>query len=67
MVSVKEIESAIKKLNKDELATLREWFEEFDAREWDRQLEEDVASGKLDRLAEQAITDFKSGIRNFRN
>jgi hypothetical protein len=29
MVSVKEIESAIKKLNKDELAALREWFEEF--------------------------------------
>ncbi len=61
MVSVKEIESAIKKLTKDDLAVLREWFEEFDAKEWDRQFEEDASSGKLDRLAEQAIADYKTG------
>ena len=40
---------------------LREWFAEFDAAEWDRQLEEDVASGKLDRLADAALADHNAG------
>jgi hypothetical protein len=33
-------------------------FAEFDAAEWDRQLEEDVASGKLDRPADAALADY---------
>jgi hypothetical protein len=36
-------------------------FAEFDAAEWDRQLEEDVASGKLDRLADAALADHNAG------
>jgi hypothetical protein len=36
-------------------------FTEFDAAEWDRQLEEDVASGKLDRLADAALADHSAG------
>jgi hypothetical protein len=61
MSSVKDIEYAIEKLSKDELAAFREWFEEFDARAWDRQFEEDVALGRLDRIAEHAIAEFKAG------
>jgi len=40
---------------------LREWFAEFDAAEWDRQIEEDVGSGKLDRLADAALADHNAG------
>ena len=40
---------------------LREWFAEFDAAEWDRQIEEDVASGRLDRLADAALADHNAG------
>lgn len=61
MISIKEIESAIEGLSKDELVAFREWFEEFDARIWDKQFEEDASSGKLDKLANQAVTDFKAG------
>ena len=61
MISVKEIESAIGKLEKHELAAFRAWYEEFDARVWDKQFEEDVSSEKLDKLAKQAIADFKAG------
>jgi len=61
MSSVKEIESAIENLTKVELVAFREWFEEFDARVWDKQFEEDVSCGKLDMVAEQAISDYKSG------
>lgn len=39
----------------------RDWFDQFDQEAWDQQFEEDVASGKLDSLANQAIADFKVG------
>jgi hypothetical protein len=62
MSTVLEIERAVSQLPPKELAHFREWFEEFDARIWDRQFEEDAKSGKLDELANQAIADFRAGI-----
>ncbi len=61
MTEVEEIESAIAHLSLPDLSRLREWFLEFDAAVWDRQIEEDVASGRLDALADQAIADFRAG------
>ena len=50
MSKLKEIEGAISKLPKDDLAILREWLEELDAKMWDEQFENDAKSGKLDAL-----------------
>ncbi|MHC4176905.1 MAG: hypothetical protein ACYSWU_05330 [Planctomycetota bacterium] len=61
MTTVKEIESAIARLSREELARFRAWFEEFEAESWDRQIEEDVQAGKLDKLADQAIERFQAG------
>lgn len=61
MATVREIKQEVSKLSRSELAEFRTWFEEFDALVWDKQFEEDVKSGKLDRLAEEAIRDFKKG------
>jgi hypothetical protein len=60
-MSVDEIEKAITKLSLEERAKLRAWWEEFDADEWDRQIERDAANGKLDKLFESAIDDLKAG------
>lgn len=61
MTTVKEIEKAVSDLKPDEMAQFRSWFEEFDASLWDAQFEEDAKSGRLDVVAEKAITDFKKG------
>jgi hypothetical protein len=61
MTTVSEIESAISKLPAKELAMLRKWFTDFDAELWDRQFEEDVAAGRLDKLAKKALKEFKEG------
>ena len=61
MVTVKELEKAITDLPSDKLAEFRAWFESFDAAQWDIQFEEDVKSGKLDRVAETAIKDYGKG------
>lgn len=55
MSSLQEIEAAITQLPPGDLVALREWFAELDAAEWDRQFEEGVADGRLDKLSEQAI------------
>lgn len=61
MKSLQEIERAISQLSADELAAFRVWFAEFDAEIWDRQFEEDVAAGRLDKLAERALQQLQEG------
>ena len=60
-MSVVEIESAIQQLPPGELAKLARWFEEFHADAWDQQLEQDINAGNLDRLADDAISEFEAG------
>jgi hypothetical protein len=61
MSTATEIERAIEKLPPEELARLREWFAKFDGARWDVQFAEDVAAGRLDALANEAIDDLTSG------
>ena len=60
-MDVKEIESAIAQLPPTKVAELAEWFEEFHAQLWDKQLEEDVKAGRLDSLLREADQDHESG------
>lgn len=53
--NLQAIERAVSQLSPDELAEFRVLFAEFDAIAWDRQFEEDVATGKLDALGEKAL------------
>ena len=61
MGSVKSIEKAVASLPPSELAEFRRWFAEFDANAWDEQIEQDVAAGKLDALAAEALADYRAG------
>lgn len=61
MGKIEKLEQQIRDLSDQELADLRKWFAEFDAEVWDRQMEADAASGKLDRLAEKALRDHAEG------
>lgn len=60
-MSTNEIERAVRELPPAELAKFREWFDAFDAEQWDRQIEEDVAAGRLDALANEARDDLRHG------
>ena len=61
MGTVQEIQTAVSELSPKELSAFRTWFAEFDAMLWDRQLEKDVAAGRLDALAEEALRDLDDG------
>jgi len=43
------------------MSAFRAWFRKYDSDEWDRQIEEDVQSGKLDSLAEEAVAAYRTG------
>jgi hypothetical protein len=61
MTVISEIEVAVAKLSREDLSTFRNWFQEFDADAWDKQFEDDVAAGRLDALAEEALSDLREG------
>ena len=60
-MTITEIEQAITQLSPQDYIRLREWFEEFEAQEWDKQIERDAKSGKLDKIAEQALSEYRAG------
>jgi len=61
MSTIDEIEKAVRRLSRTDLAAFREWFDRFDAEAWDRQFEKDALDGRLDALANEAIDDLRSG------
>jgi len=61
MGKIESIEKAVESLPPVELAEFRRWFAEFDAAAWDRQIEQDASSGKLDGLAAEALADYRTG------
>ena len=61
MSKIERIERDVQGLAPDELAAFRKWFREFDAAAWDRQIEDDVRTGKLDALADTALKASAAG------
>jgi hypothetical protein len=58
MSTVQQIEDAIRQLSDHERAAFRAWFAEFDAAEWNRQFEADVAAGRLNWLVDEARAEL---------
>ena len=61
MTKVEKLESEVQNLSRPDLAAFREWFRQYDADEWDQQIEEDVRAGRLDQLAEEALAEHAAG------
>ena len=61
MTTLDEIEKAVTKLNREQLAKFRAWFEEFHERQFDEQIARDAEAGKLDKLAEEALRAHREG------
>ncbi len=61
MMKIEELFTEIEALPEKEFLRLRRWFAEKDWQRWDRQLEVDVAEGKLDILLEEALAAKNEG------
>ena len=61
MSTLEQIEAAILALPSEEFQKLRHWLLDLDYERWDEKLEKDIADGKLEALAEEAIAEFQAG------
>jgi len=61
MSTVEEIKRAVEKLSLEERAEFAKWFNGWEDDDWDRQMQEDARSGKLDKLLDQVDADIDAG------
>ncbi|WP_295453259.1 hypothetical protein [uncultured Thiodictyon sp.] len=60
-MTIDQIEAAVTQLAPDALDQFAEWFEEYLSNQWDKEIEGDVLSGRLDAAAQRADDDFTAG------
>lgn len=60
-MSVQDLEAAVTRLTPEELASFSQWFEEYVADQWDRQIEQDVLAGRLDAAIKRADDHYEAG------
>ncbi len=61
MSTVAEIENALQALPLAEARKVAGWLQQYLDEKWDRQIDADIAAGKLDQLAEKAVGDYRAG------
>ncbi len=61
MTGITEIEKAVTSLPQEDYRQFREWFLARDWDEWDKQIQADSESGKLDFLVQEAMDEKKQG------
>ena len=61
MSKVEQIEAEIAKLSPEEFRQIARWLAERDAELWDKQMDEDAAAGRLDRLWQEAEREIAAG------
>jgi hypothetical protein len=61
MSTVVEIEKALQTLPVGEAREVAGWLQSYLDDVWDQQIDRDVAAGKLDKLADKALLDYREG------
>jgi hypothetical protein len=61
MTQIEAIQAEIKSLSHEDFARLREWIAERDWQNWDQQIENDSAAGKLDFLFDEVQAAKRQG------
>ncbi len=60
-MTVKELELAISELPADDLRELLDWIDNYRAEMWDKQMEGDLASGRLDSVLREVEQEYQAG------
>ena len=61
-MGVKQIERAIRQLPAKDLAELMSWLEDYHAQVWDKRIEEDLETGRLDTLLTEVDEEYEAGL-----
>ena len=61
MSTVSEIENALRALPVKNAREVAGWLQDYLDEKWDKQIDEDIAAGRLDKLADKALADHRAG------
>jgi hypothetical protein len=61
-MTMTELEQAVTQLSEQELSRFRTWFDKYYAEIWDKQIEEDAKSGRLDKIIAEANEEYNAGL-----
>jgi len=61
MSKIESIEHEIERLDDQSFAIFRTWFIEYENSRWDRQIEADAVTGRLDSLIAEALAEHRAG------
>ena len=61
-MSVQEIEVAITQLSIEEFSNLSNWIVEYKNQQWDKQIEDDFNTGRLDALLDEVDAEYDQGL-----
>ena len=64
MTTITQIKQAVQALPEDKFAQFSSWFDAYEEKHWDQQIERDQKSGTLRDLMEKARADFEVGKCN---
>ena len=62
VMGIREIEKAIVQLPAKDLDKLAHWLDDYRAQMWDKQIEEDLAAGRLDVLLTEVDKEYEAGL-----
>ena len=61
MKTIEEIKDAVTHLPESEFSRFRKWFDNYEEKLWDKKIEKDIKSGKLNKAAQKALNDLSTG------
>ena len=61
-MDIKQIEVATTQLPPEELAELVSWLEDYHAQVWDKQIENDLEAGRLDKVLAEVEEEYEAGL-----
>lgn len=61
MTKIEALADQLTRLSAEELREFRRWFTQFDAAQWDEEIDADARTGKLDRMADEALAAHRRG------
>ena len=61
MTTVAEIENALEVLPVNDARKVADWLQHYLDETWDKQIDADIAAGRLDKFAGQALDDYRAG------
>ena len=62
MSTLPELQEAVRRLSRSEMWRFKEWLEEYAADDWDREIEADAASGRLQAGFADLIAEAKRDV-----